>query len=59
MPVEYPTSVMFGGPDLDLLYVTSARIDVPEAERLNRPLDGDLFCLQPGVTGLPEPFFAS
>jgi L-arabinonolactonase len=59
MPVEYPTSVMFGGPDLDLLYVTSARIDVPKAERPQRPLDGDLFCLQPGVTGLPEPFFST
>ena len=29
MPVEFPTSVIFGGADLDVLYVTSARVDVP------------------------------
>ena len=57
-PVELPTSVMFSGADLETLYVTSARIEVPAAERPARPLDGDLFCLQPGVRGLPEPFFS-
>lgn len=58
MPVEFPTSVMFGGADLDVLYVTSARVDVPADWRPQRPLDGDLFCLKPGVGGLPEPLFA-
>jgi sugar lactone lactonase YvrE len=57
MPVEYPTSVMFGGDDLDVLFITSARVEVPPEKRGQRPLDGDLFCLQPGVCGLPEPFF--
>ena len=57
MPVEFPTSVTFGGAELDVLYVTSARVDVPAADRPQRPLDGDLFCLRPGVRGLPEPMF--
>jgi sugar lactone lactonase YvrE len=50
--------VTFGGADLDVLYVTSARVEVPAADRPQRPLDGDLFCLRPGVRGLPEPLFA-
>jgi sugar lactone lactonase YvrE len=57
VPVECPTSVMFGGKDLDILYITSARVEIPPEKRPGRPLDGDLFCLQPGVRGLPEHFF--
>ena len=49
LPVQRPTSCMFGGPLLDTLYVTSASIGVEGA-----PLSGGLFAIQPGVTGLPE-----
>ena len=58
MPVARPTSVAFGGPDMKTLFITSARIGradepVPEGE-----LDGDLFSVETGFTGLPEPAFA-
>lgn len=57
MPVEFPTSVMFGGENLDQLFVTSARIEIPMAARSEYRYAGDLFRFQPGVTGLPETRF--
>ncbi len=54
MPVEYVTSVMFGGENLDMLYVTSLRIPlrrVPPKEANA----GALFVVQGlGVRGIPE-----
>lgn len=52
MPVRKPTKCCFGGPDLDVLYVTSlgATDDSPDA--------GALMALRPGVKGLPEPRLA-
>lgn len=57
MPVTYPTSLAFGGPGLDVLYVTSisasTRYVAKEAEA------GWLFAIEGlGVTGLAEPRFA-
>lgn len=55
MPVPRPTSVCFGGPNLDVLYVTSASVRLT-AELLEKaPQSGGLFAMQiPGVRGLPE-----
>jgi sugar lactone lactonase YvrE len=58
MPVQRPTSVAFGGPDLGTLYVTSARIGLDGAALRQAPLSGGLFALDPGVRGLPEPEYA-
>jgi L-arabinonolactonase len=58
LPVKHPTMCTFGGPDLDILYVTSAASMVPEAERAATPHAGALFALHDlGVKGLPEPHF--
>lgn len=55
LPAERITSVMFGGPDLDRLYITSARYGLSEAEiATNQPHAGSLFVCEPGVKGLPE-----
>ena len=57
MPCTRPASVMFGGPDLDILFVPSIR-DSGNL-RGERPIDGALFAIHGlGVTGLPEPRFA-
>jgi sugar lactone lactonase YvrE len=53
MPVQRPTTCMFGGPDLSTLYVTSASFGVEGQAQA-----GGVFALQPGVRGLPEPRFA-
>jgi sugar lactone lactonase YvrE len=55
LPVQRPTSVAFGGPDLDTLYVTSARIGLDPAALRQAPQSGGLFAFHPGVRGLPEP----
>ncbi len=58
VPPLYPTSLAFGGADLDVLYVTSARTEIPAAERARFPEAGGLFRLHGAGRGLPEPFFA-
>jgi sugar lactone lactonase YvrE len=58
LPVQKPTSCMFGGPDLATLYVTSAVWDVAGEELRRQPWAGGLLALDVGVKGLPEPRFA-
>jgi sugar lactone lactonase YvrE len=57
LPVTRPSSVIFGGDNLDTLYITSMRFGLSEQERLRYPLSGGLFASDPGVRGLPEPRF--
>lgn len=57
MPVEKPTKTMFGGPNLDILYVTSIGDGVGEDDR--QPQAGSLFAITGlGVTGLPQTRYA-
>ena len=59
MPVKKVTSVMFGGPDLDVLYVTTmAKPPLPRFPD-DGPLRGSVFAIRDlGVRGLPEMRFA-
>ena len=59
IPVQRPTACAFGGPDLRTLYITSARMPLPEAMLRKQPLAGGLFALDAGVAGLPEPCFGA
>ena len=54
LPVTNPTCLAFGGPDLDILFVTSAWLGLDDAQRAAEPLAGSLFAFRPGVRGLPE-----
>ena len=56
VPVKKPAMCAFGGPALDVLYVTSIRPD--GADLSDQPLAGGVFALHPGVSGLAEPAFA-
>jgi len=47
------TSCTFGGPDLDRLYVTTAREGLDEEALARQPHAGGLFVVEPGVRGLP------
>ncbi|MCZ7544463.1 MAG: SMP-30/gluconolactonase/LRE family protein [Anaerolineae bacterium] len=58
VPAQRPTSVMFGGPNLDELYITTARTGLSTTELEGQPKAGDLFRVRPGVRGLPESKFA-
>jgi sugar lactone lactonase YvrE len=53
MPVPRPTSLCFGGPRLDRLYITSAATDLDKPALAAAPLSGSLFAYDPGVGGLP------
>jgi L-arabinonolactonase len=59
MPVKKVTSVMFGGPKLDVLYVTSmAKPPLPRFPG-DGVLRGSLFAIYDlGIKGVPEPRFA-
>jgi len=59
MPVKKVTSVMFGGPNLDVLYVTSmAKPPLPRFPG-DGVLRGSLFAIYDlGIKGVPEPRFA-
>ena len=59
MPIKKVTSVNFGGPDLDILYVTSmAKPPLPRFPADPAPR-GALFAIHDlGVRGMPEPRFA-
>ncbi len=49
VPARNTTSCCFGGPDLDVLFITTAKRDDPQG--------GGLYCCSPGVGGLPTNFF--
>lgn len=59
LPVQRPTSCAFGGPALDELYITSARIGLDEAAVNQQPLAGDLLRLHTDVKGMVEPAFSA
>ena len=55
VPVKKPAMCAFGGPGLDVLYVTSIRPG--DIDLSDQPLAGGVFALNPGTRGLPEPGF--
>ncbi|MBX6321784.1 MAG: SMP-30/gluconolactonase/LRE family protein [Rhodospirillaceae bacterium] len=57
LPVQKPTSCMFGGPDLSTLYVTTAIWDLEGEALAKQPWAGGLLAVDVGVKGLPEPRF--
>lgn len=54
MPVQRPTSVMFGGPELNQLYITSAWTRLAQEVKAQQPLAGHVFVVETEVSGLPE-----
>ncbi len=58
LPTKRVSSVMFGGPGLDTLFITTMRYNLTPEESAAQPLAGHLFTARPGVRGLPESYFA-
>ncbi|MSP82436.1 MAG: SMP-30/gluconolactonase/LRE family protein [Alphaproteobacteria bacterium] len=59
LPCDQVTSAAFGGPDLSILYVTTARHGLDEAALARQPLAGGLFAIEAGVSGIAEVPFNS
>ena len=57
LPLTLPTMVAFGGPNLDELYITTARHRLDATGRDREPQAGGIFRCHPGVKGLSEPLY--
>lgn len=55
LQVSQPTSCTFGGPDLEVLFVTTARQRLVEDQLLRQPDAGDMFALRVEVPGVAVP----
>jgi sugar lactone lactonase YvrE len=53
VPASNTSSAAFGGPNLDDLYITTAREGLTDAQLATEPHAGDLFVAHPGVSGPP------
>ncbi|TPN50321.1 MULTISPECIES: SMP-30/gluconolactonase/LRE family protein [unclassified Mesorhizobium] len=51
LPCSWPTSCAFGGADLDILFITSARFAMTAEDLESRGHEGGLFALRPGERG--------
>ncbi|HEX4022883.1 MAG TPA: SMP-30/gluconolactonase/LRE family protein [Acidobacteriaceae bacterium] len=58
LPVPRATDCTFGGSNLDILYITSARETMTPKQLEQAPLSGSLFAVNPGVRGLLSTPFA-
>lgn len=58
LPVSNVTACAFGGPNLDQLYITTARLTLTESDLARQPQAGSLFCVNPGVQGIEAYEFA-
>jgi L-arabinonolactonase len=56
LPFSNPTKAAFGGPELDILFVTSTKLALGQKDNAG---NGGLFALQVGVRGLPEPHLSA
>ena len=57
LPAPHVSCVGFGGPALDILYITTARHLMKPEEIATKPLSGALFAASPGVPGLANAKF--
>jgi len=58
LPARQVTSLCFGGPALDELFITTARNGLSDVELAAQPLAGAVFRWRPGVRGLAPATFA-
>jgi sugar lactone lactonase YvrE len=58
VPAKNVSSCIFGGKDLNELYITSARVGLDETTLAQYPLTGGLFRIQTDVEGMPTFEFA-
>ena len=57
VPVSQPSSCTFGGPQLDELFITTARAGLSAAALEREPHAGGIFRVRPGVCGFPARSF--
>jgi L-arabinonolactonase len=55
LPFSNPTKPAFGGPDLDVIYVTSTQLPITQPGVGGADLNGGLYAVHAGAKGLAEP----
>ena len=58
VPTSEVTCCTFGGSNLDILFITSKRLDGKDPRRADEPHSGGLFAAVPGVKGVADVAFA-
>jgi len=58
IPAERVTSCAFGGPELDTLYITTARYGLSQEDLARQPHAGSIFAARPGVRGIADALYA-
>ena len=58
LPVSQPTSVALGGPNLQTLFITTARKFLSDEQLRTQPMAGNILAIDVDVPGVPEPRFA-
>jgi len=58
LPVQRPTSITFGGPEMKHIFITSASIGLSPQELDQQPNAGNVFVIETDIRGIPEPKFA-
>jgi sugar lactone lactonase YvrE len=53
VPAPKVTSCAFGGEDLDILFITTARVEMSDEELEQYPLSGSIFTARVGTKGVP------
>jgi sugar lactone lactonase YvrE len=59
IPAKNVTSIAFGGKNLDVMYITSAKIYLDESDIEKYPLSGRLFTLKSKYKGIPCNYFGA
>lgn len=59
LPVSRVTSVTFGGPRLNELFITTASTGLNPQQRKKEPLAGDIFVYKTNTRGLKTPYFSA
>jgi sugar lactone lactonase YvrE len=57
LPVSQPTCAAFGGPDLNMLFITTAYQGMTPEARKAEPEAGNLFIFQTDIKGIADPVF--
>jgi L-arabinonolactonase len=55
LPFSNPTKPAFGGPELDVIYLTSTKLPITQPGVAGAELNGGLYAVRAGVKGLEEP----
>ena len=59
VPAHNVTACAFGGPGLDQLYITTARVDMSPEELQQYPLSGSVFKADLGIKGVKSSYFGN